>query len=91
MRNLFDGELRKNLEEAISGLPPKCREVFLMSYIEDISNKDISSRLGISLSTVENHIYAALKQLRAALAKDKALVLFTLLPYLGTIFRDFSG
>ncbi len=87
IRNLFDGDLRKNLEEAISSLSPKCREVFKMSYIEDIPNKDISARLGISLSTVENHIYAALKHLRAMLANDKALLFFTLLPYLGDLLR----
>ncbi len=88
MRNLFEGDLRKNLEEAISGLPPKCREVFRLSYIEDVPNKDISSRLGISLSTVENHIYVALRHLRTVLAKDKTLLLFTLLPYLGELLRD---
>ena len=44
--------MRKNLEDAITSLPPKCREVFMMSYIEDLPNKDISARLGISLSTV---------------------------------------
>ena len=70
IRNLFDKDLRKNL---------------MMSYIEDLPNKDISARLGISLSTVENHIYSALKQLRVALAKDKAFLLFTLLPYLGDL------
>ena len=85
IRNLFDKDLRKNLEDAITSLPPKCREVFMMSYIEDLPNKDISARLGISLSTVENHIYSALKQLRVALAKDKAFLLFTLLPYLGDL------
>lgn len=90
IRNLFDGDLRKNLEEAIAGLPPKCREVFRMSYIEDIPNKDISARLGVSLSTVENHIYSALKQLRMALAKDKALLLFTILPYLGELLGGMS-
>ena len=77
----------KNLEDAITSLPPKCREVFMMSYIENLPNKDISARLGISLSTVENHIYSALKQLRVALAKDKAFLLFTLLPYLGDLLR----
>lgn len=88
MRNLFEGDLRKNLEDAISSLPPKCREVFRLSYIEDVPNKDISSRLGISLSTVENHIYVALRHLRTVLAKDKTLLLFTLLPYLGELLRD---
>lgn len=60
----------------------------MMSYIEDLPNKDISARLGISLSTVENHIYSALKQLRVALAKDKAFLLFTLLPYLATFWTE---
>lgn len=82
IRNLFDKDLRKNLEEAITRLPPKCREVFMMSYVEDLTNKDISARLGISLSTVENHIYSALKQLRAMLSKDKVILFFALLPYL---------
>ncbi len=88
IRNLFDGDLHKSLDEAIAGLPPKCREVFKMSYIEDIPNKEISARLGVSLSTVENHIYSALKQLRRTLSKEKALIFFTLLPYLDIILRD---
>lgn len=85
IRNLFDKDLRKNLEEAITRLPPKCREVFMMSYIEDLTNKDISARLGISLSTVENHIYSALKQLRAMLSNDKVILFFALLPYLADL------
>ncbi len=88
IRNLFNGDLRKSLDEAIAGLPPKCREVFRLSYIEDIPNRDISARLGISLSTVENHMYSALKYLRAALSKDKAMVFFTLLPYIDVLLRD---
>lgn len=85
IRNLFDKDLRKNLEEAITRLPPKCREVFMMSYVEDLTNKDISARLGISLSTVENHIYSALKQLRAMLSNDKVILFFALLPYLADL------
>lgn len=87
MRNLFRGDLRKNLEDAIAGLPPKCREVFMLSYVEGLPNKDIGSRLGISLSTVENHIYTALRHLRTVLAKDKMLVILTLLPYFGMLFQ----
>lgn len=88
MRNLFDGDLRKNLEDAITGLPPKCREVFKLSYIDGLPNKDISAKLGISLSTVENHIYSALKHLRRALSNDKMLLLITVMPYLGFLFRN---
>ena len=38
-----------------------------LSYIEKLSGKEISERLGISLSTVENQINIALKRLRLAL------------------------
>ena len=34
----------------------------------ELTNKEISERLGISLSTVENHMYIALKQLRMSLS-----------------------
>ena len=53
---LMDNELRDTLTAAIDSLPPKSREVFIMSYLDDMSNKEISAKLGISLSTVENHI-----------------------------------
>ena len=44
--------------------------------------KDIADRLGISLSTVENHVYSALKQLRKMLPKDELLLIVLML--LGT-------
>ena len=65
---LFRQDLRNTLENAVSTLSPRVQEVFRMSYVEDMSNKEIAERLGLSVSTVENHMYAALKQLRAILA-----------------------
>lgn len=40
MRNLFEGDLRRNLEEAIAGLPPRCQEVFRLSYIDGLPKRD---------------------------------------------------
>ncbi len=70
IRKLYDGDLRASLNAAIESLPPRCREVFRLSYIEDFSAREISSMLGISVSTVENHIYAALKYLRKRLSLE---------------------
>lgn len=67
IRSVFSADLRDLISEAVSKLSPRCREVFTLSYLENCSNKEISERLGISLSTVENHMYIALKQLRASL------------------------
>lgn len=66
---IFDTELHMHLEKAISSLPKKCQEVFRLSYLEDLPDKKIAERLNISLSTVENHMYNALKQLRLKLAE----------------------
>lgn len=66
---LYNADLRQRLEAAIEKLTPRCREVFTMSYIDHYSEKEIGERLGLSLSTVENHMYAALKQLRSSLSE----------------------
>ena len=79
IRKLYSDDLRASLDAAIESLPPKCREVFKLSYLEDLSNREISERLGISQSTVENHMYSALKQLRQKLSKEQLLLLLALL------------
>lgn len=70
MMKIYNRELGDRLRKAIEGLPQRCGEVFRMSYIEGMSEKEISERLGISVSTVENHIYMALQRLRATLAVE---------------------
>lgn len=67
LQSLYNSDIRKDIEQAIDRLPQRCREVFILSYLEGVASKEISHRLGISLSTVDNHIYAALKQLREML------------------------
>lgn len=71
VRRLYLRDLRADLQAAIDSLPPRCKEVFSLSYLHDLSGKEISRRLGISLSTVENHIYNALKLLREKLKSHK--------------------
>ena len=48
-------------------LPDKCKEVFKLSYLHDMKNKEIADILGVSLRTVEAHMYKALKYLRGRL------------------------
>lgn len=52
---------------AINSLPERCREIFLMSRIENLKYREISERLGISVNTVECQIGIALKKLRTRL------------------------
>ncbi len=59
------------IQKAISLLPPKCREVFLLSRIGSLSYKEIAKSLGISVKTVDNQIGKALKILRSVLKEHK--------------------
>jgi len=62
--------LEENLSEVVrTKLPRKCREVFLLSRMEGMSNAEISAQLGITVKTVENQITRALKILRRHLRR----------------------
>lgn len=71
-------EFRKIIEAAIDQLTPKCREIFLLSKNQELSNKEIAERLGISVKTVENQMTIALKKLREFLLpfRSKIFLLF---------------
>ena len=69
VRQLFLSELKRDLRQAIGELPERCREVFMMSYIYQLKNREIAEILDISVNTVENHITNALKTLRTKLKK----------------------
>ena len=79
IRKLYMEELKEDINAAIDSLPEKCREVFMLSYVYDLKNKEISDVLGVTLRTVENHIYHALKVLRKKLSKH-AHILAILFP-----------
>ena len=50
-------------------LPQRCRIIFILSRIEGLSNQEISLKLGLSIRTVENQIYRALKILKKHMQK----------------------
>ena len=64
---LWQSDIEKALKEAIDTLPEKCREVFLLSKIEGLKNREIAEKLGISEKTVERHITIAISKLREEL------------------------
>jgi len=51
-------------------LPPKTREVFLMSRVGQMTYKEITEELNISQKTVENQMSSALKKLKSILQKE---------------------
>ena len=62
-------ELQMVIFEAVSRMPKKRSEVFRMSRYQNVENKEIARRLGIDIRTVENHITAALSDIRLRIAE----------------------
>lgn len=60
-------ELQAKINRLMDELPDACRQVFIMSRMEEKSNKEIADELNISKRTVETQISKALKVLRNAL------------------------
>ena len=46
----------KRVVEALDRLPDRCREVVWLRRVEELPQKDVASRLGISEKTVEKHL-----------------------------------
>ena len=63
------GQQMRRLLQAVSGLPPKCRDVFVLRMIEGLSQREIAERLGIAVSTVEKHLARGLQQCRQELVQ----------------------
>lgn len=64
----FARERQFQYRNCLSQMPQRRRQVFEMSREEGLSNEEISLKLGISKKTVENHINAALRELRKILS-----------------------
>jgi RNA polymerase sigma-70 factor (ECF subfamily) len=61
-------EARQLIEAAVARLPRLYREAYVMSEMEELSNAEIGSRLGLSLSAVKSRVHRARLLLRRALA-----------------------
>jgi RNA polymerase sigma-70 factor (ECF subfamily) len=68
-QTLMKKDMQKRLDEGISQLPVKCREVFKLSRRDHLSTKEIAVRLGIAPKTVENQLTIALRRLRSIISQ----------------------
>lgn len=56
-------ELEMIIDKAIEQLPSRCRTIFILKRVDEMSNKEISEQLNISIKTVEAQMTIALKRL----------------------------
>lgn len=64
-------DLEKAIRNALDKLPPKTKEIFLMSRFDNKKNKEIAESLDISIKTVEFHINKALQILKQTLTNEQ--------------------
>jgi RNA polymerase sigma-70 factor, ECF subfamily len=69
-RALSGRELSRAIERAIGALGPEHREVFVLTQVEGLRYAEIAAILGIPVGTVKSRMHAAVRQLRARLARE---------------------
>lgn len=65
----------KHLTQAFDRLHPKCREVVWLRKVDQLSQKEVAQKLGISVRTVEWHIFVGMRQLADAFLGNKSTAL----------------
>lgn len=69
-------ELESLYQRAVQTLPPKRKEIFLLSRHGGLTNAQIAEQLNISVKTVENQMTAALASLKEFFRQSESGVLF---------------
>ena len=60
--------LQEKIQDIVNEkLPQKCKTIFILSRIEGKTNPEIAETLNLSIRTIENQIYRALKILKKEL------------------------
>ena len=76
---VFMKEVEELYTKTMNDLPDKCREIFILSKEQDVKAADIADKLGVSVRTVENQLYKAIKIMRQAMREYAIPVIFVVL------------
>jgi RNA polymerase sigma factor (sigma-70 family) len=66
-RRLTAWQEMHRVTRALNQLPPRCREVVWLRKVDELSNKEVADRLGLSVRTVELHISKGMRLLSKAI------------------------
>jgi RNA polymerase sigma-70 factor, ECF subfamily len=72
---VFFHDLERSLNSILGSLPAQQQKIFQLSRNEGKTNNEIATELGLSVRTVENQIYRAMKIIRNYLKEGILLVL----------------
>jgi RNA polymerase sigma-70 factor, ECF subfamily len=75
---LIEKELQIQIEGVVDLLPSQCRNVFMLSRVDGMKNREIAEKLGINIKNVERHITRALREFKKHLGDTIPLVIIIL-------------
>lgn len=75
---LIEEELKVKIEKTIRNLPEKCREVFVLSRMNGLKNREIADKLDISIKNVERHLSRAFQAFRKDFSDELPIALIIL-------------
>ena len=85
LNSIYMHDLEDLYDKTIQKLPEQCREIFMLNKQEEMRSAEIASKLGLSVRTVENQIYRAIRIVREEM-KEYALPSAMVIMILDKIF-----
>lgn len=82
LHTLIESEVIDSLYKAIDALPEACRKVFILGYVNGLSNSEIADELNISIHTVKTQKQRGLKTLRSKLDFETFSAVITIFSFL---------
>lgn len=71
-------EFMAELQRLVGDLPPACRKIFRLSYLEGLSNAEIAEELSLSVPTIKTQKQRALKVIRQKLNPELLSIFLTI-------------
>ncbi|MGJ1285784.1 RNA polymerase sigma factor [Sphingobacterium spiritivorum] len=68
--HVIDKEKKMILEQAISQLSPRKKEIWILCKVNEKSYKEVAQQLGISVSSVSNQLVTAMKDIKDYIHKN---------------------
>ncbi len=72
--SIFAAQLQEMIAVTVSLMPPQRKLIYTMSRIEGLSNTEIAEKLNLNKRTVENHLTAALADIRKVIKATLCLL-----------------
>ena len=71
-RDLLLAERNERIRAIVGAMPPHFCETLFLRFFEELSEREVASRLGVPVGTVKSRLHNALKQLASEFRKDFA-------------------